>query len=479
MRARAIREGSVGLLILISIGLFGGLVLWLRGLNPGKRAYQITFVFENTLGMQEGTAVRYRGVPVGRVLAIDPDANAVQVLTEITTASLRIPKAVQVTANQSGLIGDTTIDLVPLAVLSESSMALSPLGKDCDRTLIVCNGDVLEGETGASYESLLRSAERVANALGDPELIGTLKSTLENAAIFTDKATILSTELTGLTQSARSEVKPLAASARRAADNAGSAAAQFQMTGLELNRLVTANRSNLNETLTNVNVSSRQLIAIMNRLEPAVRDSQFITNLDVLSANALTASANLRDLTGAFNTGDNIVVLQQTLDSARTVFQSAQKVLSDVDELTGDPVLRNNLRNLVNGLSDLVSSTGTLEQQVQLARLLEPIEGYDTATLTLTPLPPLSEAQVATVEGPILMARTGQYYRVEFAEPGAATPAAAPQAPANSVKAPEAIPANPVRPPAQALPANPARPPAQARPVQSAAEPAVQPQPAK
>ncbi|HEY9764446.1 MAG TPA: MlaD family protein [Trichocoleus sp.] len=437
MRARAIREGSVGLLILVSIALFGGLVLWLRGLNPGKRAYQVTFVFENTLGMQEGTAVRYRGVPVGRVLAIDPDANAVQVLVEITVPNLRIPKAVQVTANQTGLIGDTTIDLVPLKVLSESSLALNPIGENCDRSLIVCNGDVLEGEAGASYEALLQSVERLASSLGDPQLIGTLKSTLASAAVFTDKATVLTTELTGLSQSVRSEVRPLAASARRVTDNAGNAAAQFEVTGAELNRLVTANRSNLNETLTNVNVSSRQLISIMNRLEPAVRDSQFITNLDVLSANALTASANLRDLTGAFNTGDNIVVLQQTLDSARTVFQSAQKVLADVDELTGDPTLRNNLRNLINGLSDLVSSTDALEDQVQLARLLAPIEGHTTATLTLTPLPPLKESQVPTVEGPILMARTGQYYRLEFAEPSADVP---PTPPSPIRPTPEATP---------------------------------------
>jgi len=72
MRARAVREGSVGLLILIGVGLFGGLVLWLRGLNPGSRTYGVVVTFEDTLGMQVGTTVRYRGVPVGRVIDIRP-----------------------------------------------------------------------------------------------------------------------------------------------------------------------------------------------------------------------------------------------------------------------------------------------------------------------------------------------------------------------------------------------------------------------
>ncbi|MBD0267167.1 MAG: MCE family protein [Cyanobacteria bacterium Co-bin8] len=426
MRARAIREGSVGLLILISVGLFGALVLWLRGISPGRRTYQVGFVFENTLGMQAGTVVRYRGVPVGRVLAISPGANEVTVLTEITATNLRIPKAVEAYANQSGLIGDTTIDITPLEILPETSLALTPYDEDCNSQLIVCDGDVLPGLVGASYESLLRSAERLASTYSDPLLVAELRSTLNNASVAAAKAGVVADELTGLSQSVRAEVQPLSASARRAADSVSSAAGQFELTGAEVNRLVLANQANLSSTLTNLNVSSQQLLTIMNSLEPAVRDSQFIANLDALSANALLATNSLRDLTGAVSTRENLTVLQQTLDSARNVFQNAQKVLADVDELTGDPAFRNNLRDLVNGLSNLVSSTGTLEQQVQLAQMLAPVAGHETATLTLTALPDMSASQAATVSGPLLMAGNGQYYRLEFAQPGSAVKAAAP-----------------------------------------------------
>jgi phospholipid/cholesterol/gamma-HCH transport system substrate-binding protein len=47
-----------------------------------------------------------------------------------------------------------------------------------------------------------------------------------------------------------------------------------------------------------------------------------------------------------------------------------EKITSDLDELTGDPQLRQNLRLLINGLSGLVSSTQQLEQQTQLAYTL-------------------------------------------------------------------------------------------------------------
>ena len=116
MRARAVREGSVGLLILIGVGLFGGLVLWLRGLNPGSRNYDMLVIFQDTVGMQVGTAVRYRGVPVGRVVDIMPSSNQVEVRLEITQSNLRIPEEnLRIAANQSGFIGETTIDITPMA----------------------------------------------------------------------------------------------------------------------------------------------------------------------------------------------------------------------------------------------------------------------------------------------------------------------------------------------------------------------------
>ena len=55
-------------------------------------------------------------------------------------------------------------------------------------------------------------------------------------------------------------------------------------------------------------------------------------------------------------------------------FQNAQKITSDLDELTGDPALRENLRQLINGLSGLVSSTEQLQQQVEVAQTLDTLK---------------------------------------------------------------------------------------------------------
>jgi phospholipid/cholesterol/gamma-HCH transport system substrate-binding protein len=101
----------------------------------------------------------------------------------------------------------------------------------------------------------------------------------------------------------------------------------------------------------------------------------------VLAANAAAASQNLNQITAALNTSENLVLLQQTLESARDVFQSAQKIMADVDELTGDPTVRNNFRDLINGLTNLVSSTQQLETETQLAQLLQTVDQVSAAEL--------------------------------------------------------------------------------------------------
>ena len=409
MRARAIREGSVGLLILMAVGLFGGLVLWLRGLNPGQKSYRATFVFENTLGMQAGTNVRYRGVAVGQVLSITPTPNDVEVAVEIASNDLRIARDAAIQVNQSGLIGDTTVDITPTRPLTPQELEVNPSGPDCPGQTVICNGDRLSGSVGASYESLIRSAEGLANAFADPEIIANLKATLDNAVVLTESANVLSTELTDLSQQLQTDLGPLVASANRATDNIGNAAAEFEVTGTEINQLVVANRDTLTTTLDNINRSTANLETITATLSPEIQNSDFIANLDRLSADAAVAAADLRSITSTFSTPENLVMLQQTLDSARSVFQSAHKVLADVDELTGDPTLRNNLRDLINGLSTLVSLTNQLDQASQVAEALTPSAGGQVERVTFTPLAaPAAPPRPA----PVIVTHQGQIYRL-------------------------------------------------------------------
>ena len=178
------------------------------------------------------------------------------VIAEITQSDLRIPSDSRIEANQSGLIGETTIDITPSRNLNPQELAMSPVGDDCNGELIICNGDQLQGQVGASYESLIRSAEELANAFADPEILNDLKLTLQNTTQFTQQATELTDELIVLSQQVQGDIDPLLASATQASDNVAAAAAEFEITGAEVTNLITSNRASLVDTLTRINRSS-------------------------------------------------------------------------------------------------------------------------------------------------------------------------------------------------------------------------------
>ena len=371
MRSRTLREGSVGLLILLGLGVFAGVILWLRGIQPGNRSYKVTFEFPNVSGINDGTPVRYRGLTVGRITAIRPGSNGVEVEALISPADLVIPKNVVVQANQSGLLGDASIDIVPKGALSET-ITTKPLDRNCNQQEIICDNARVAGVTGVNINDTLTAMFELASLYSDPKFFRSVDTLLRNTSVAMGEFTVLGREATLLTKQARQELSTFSDTARSIQQTSG----KLGLTADQANNLLATNRQTLVTTLTYLNDSTRLLKQTLLSLNTAVdrtTKGEMLQNLEALSANINQASANLRDLSQALNSPANLTILQQTLDSARATFQNTQKITADLDELTGDPQLRKNLRNLINGLSGLVSSSQQLQQQAQLAQVLVPL----------------------------------------------------------------------------------------------------------
>ena len=435
MRSRTIREGSVGLLLLLGVGCFGALVLWLGGLTLGKNYFRFVVNFQEAEGLEVGTEVRYRGVSVGKITEINPGPNAVAVAVEVSPSDLVIPReGVLITSNQSGLIGDTYIDITSTIPVSLGSNVAKPLDKNCNADLIICNNSKVQGETGVSFTKLIQSTLDLTKVLNDPELFKNINTLVANSATATAGVSDLTKELGSLSQSVRQELRGFSQNADNLTQKANQigesvdkvvnevggltnqfsasmneftltanqvrvSAAQADRLIANVNNLVVSNRSNLVAALDNLGATSLELRTAVGGLSPIldqVKGAEFIRNLESLSANAALASANFRTFSEGqtirnietvtanaalasanlrqLSDPSNLITLQQTLESARVVFQNAEKITSDLDELTGDPQFRGNIRRLVNGLSGLVSSTQQLQQQVEVAKSVAPLQ---------------------------------------------------------------------------------------------------------
>lgn len=131
MRSRTLKEGSLGLFIFAGLSLLGVVLIWLTGATLGKRTYSINVRFDNANAMQEGAIVRYRGLEVGRIIDVQPSSNGVEIQIQIQTPDLIMPREVVVEANQGGLIGETSLEIIPQTELTQAEMAQSPFAADC------------------------------------------------------------------------------------------------------------------------------------------------------------------------------------------------------------------------------------------------------------------------------------------------------------------------------------------------------------
>jgi phospholipid/cholesterol/gamma-HCH transport system substrate-binding protein len=384
MRSRIIREGSLGLLILAGATVFGASVMWLKGMNPANRSFTVNVSFPMIAGVQNGSTVRYRGVSVGRIQAIKNSSEGVTVEISVSPADLIIPADVEATIDQSGLLGENVINLTPKQA-NIPQVAAKPLDGNCDKGVILCNGSQIGGDLGISSDALIRSSIRFANLYGQPEFYQNLNQLTANSGKAAGEIATMSKEFGILARSFRQELGTFsgtAVSLSGAANQAGLAANQAGITASkasvsldQINGLMAENRGTLVSTLENINQTSETLKVSVDQLPGTIdrfQRSRLLTDLETLSANAAAASLNLKNASQSFSDPATITSLQQTLDAARATFQNAQKITADLDELTGDPAVRQQFKDVIKGFGQLLSSSEQLQQRAVYAQQIEP-----------------------------------------------------------------------------------------------------------
>nr|YP_009244683.1 hypothetical protein Ppul_080 [Pyropia pulchra]AMK96925.1 hypothetical protein Ppul_080 [Pyropia pulchra] len=166
-----------------------------------KNGYKAFIEFDSAYGIQEGTSVRLRGLPVGKVIGISQSVDSVLTSIEITSSNTIIPKKSLVETNQTGLLNDTVIDIIPLNKLSVDYLSIKegPLSRACDNSQIICNLNYLKGERGLNYDDLIRATTRISQRFDDPKLfyglyylIGNVLKLSHNFVDFTEQIAYIS-----------------------------------------------------------------------------------------------------------------------------------------------------------------------------------------------------------------------------------------------------------------------------------------------
>ncbi len=359
-------------------------VVWLKDITFGKHSYRLFVEFDNAAGMKEGSAVFYRGVPVGTVESMEATSNFVSVEVSVKPSTLKIPRNVDVEVDQTGLIGDASLSIYPQESLPADFEGPGPLDSECNSEIILCNGDRVTGNPPINYGALIRSMVKIADLVTSSDFQDQMGGAVVNLTDTTKEIQSLSKDAASLARSIEEQLGTFGETAQAISRNAdvfgqtaiktGDAITETSqattLTLREVNQLLAANKGSITATLTNIQRTSTSLRGLIGDISPTLTNGQgasILKNLEVLSVHAAAAAANIRALTATASEPDALLELRQTLTAARSTLQNVERITGDLDKLTGDAQFRDNLQRIIRGLGQLFSSMEMLQQQVALA----------------------------------------------------------------------------------------------------------------
>lgn len=217
------KEAKVGLLGIVTIAILYLGFNFLKGLDVFSTVDEYTVTFADVSGLQNSNRVTYKGVPVGRVMAIQTDQQ-----NESIKVTLSINKKINLTNNTTayladdGLIGGKVIKLdikpgdpieegtelkggVELGLADAAIQEITPALGHVDSLVVNLNTIVKQfDQTGNALKALMASANQTTNGVN-----AVLAKNQASLAKITTNAAMLTDNLNTLTVSLDSQMTPI------------------------------------------------------------------------------------------------------------------------------------------------------------------------------------------------------------------------------------------------------------------------------
>jgi phospholipid/cholesterol/gamma-HCH transport system substrate-binding protein len=258
-------EVRVGIFVAICLVILVGLIWKFGKYEPITRnTYELTVVFPNVGGIVKDASVLYGGIVVGRVRDIRLDqAGVLKVDVKLAIYNdVKIRKDSKFVINQSGLLGDRYVDVIPQGGTAEflkpgtvvqgmSSVDLS----EAIRGVV----DVLH-QAASTIERVDKAVQRIDETVLSRETLDHASASLANIDAATSNSAALTLSLRNVVEDNRGRIENTLA---KFSDTAES----FNQTSKGVEDLVAANRGDIRATTKNLAQSTERLNEILARLE--------------------------------------------------------------------------------------------------------------------------------------------------------------------------------------------------------------------
>ena len=321
-RGREVLVGSV-IIAAVTVGVVG--TLWLKGTNWGRAAVPVEVLLTDVAQLSPGSAVKFRGVQVGRValIQVEPDGQAVRVTLELNTELALPPDAAVLLAPES-FFGDWQAEIVPRSVFPGFDFYTVPPGAERGGVA------VLGGYTLPEMSRLTASAEQISSnlealtdrfevAFNDSTAVNLARAIENFAAVSADLRTLVDQQgeiamsITVSVDSAVAEIEASSRVARRSFERIEEILADAQLDSIVGN--VTHATADVSKIAADLAESSDELAAALARADSAFARLDRVTAQ--VAAGQGTLGRMVTDSTLAVRAEDALLELSTLLQDLR------------------------------------------------------------------------------------------------------------------------------------------------------------------
>jgi phospholipid/cholesterol/gamma-HCH transport system substrate-binding protein len=258
-------ELRVGIFVVVCLALIAGLILKFGKYERlATKSYQITVVFSNVGGIVRDADVLYGGISVGKVREITLDQQGllkVNVKLDIYEA-VKIRKDAKFVINQSGLLGDRYVDVMPQSATAEF---LKP-GDTVNGTASMDLTEAIHGvvdvlhQAGGTIERVDKAIQRIDETVLSRQSLEHIDASLANIDVASSNAVGLTLSMRNIVDENRGKVDNVLTRFSDAADN-------LSKTSKNVDQLVSANQDDIRAAMKNLAESTARVNDILARLE--------------------------------------------------------------------------------------------------------------------------------------------------------------------------------------------------------------------
>lgn len=169
-------EVKVGAVALGALAIFMAVISFLGTFSFAGGGYRMSVLYDQVGGLKEGHVVRYAGVDVGTVRAVNVEGNKVHAILKIKEG-IRIPQGSNFSIGSDGMLGEKFVAILPPARID--GRYIEP-------------GEEVSGSIGANLDDFMASSTKVLekvegiadalnNVLGDKEVQKSMRDGFLNA----------------------------------------------------------------------------------------------------------------------------------------------------------------------------------------------------------------------------------------------------------------------------------------------------------